>query len=89
MDYRYFVEDDVPGQIKKMLAKDQKFAAIVADIRQMSNAERSRLLYRAQRTYKATWKQIGCISRRGQTLAGQKAERLCAEAIVGLVKQNL
>jgi hypothetical protein len=53
----------------------------------MGPGAREKLLNEGMNTYKPTWALRKEISPNGQTEAGQKAERLIAEAIVDLVRE--
>lgn len=88
-EYRMFKAQNVPGWITSQLRKDEAFITLVAEIRKMDVRQRNSMLARAARTYKPTWRQQGHISRSGQTVAGQLAERDIAVAIVRLVKEML
>jgi hypothetical protein len=97
LDYQCFTSDDlarfksvnVPRQVTERLKTDAEFLSLVREIGQLSSGARSQLLSRAYRTYRPTWRQLGRISRAGQTVAGQQAERLMAKAIADLVGELL
>jgi hypothetical protein len=96
-DLARFKADRVTAELVGQLKDDKDFLAIVDSIRGMGSAERTKLLDRAQQTYKKTWAELGydpatsppAKLREGQTDAGQEAERSIAEAVVELVRQKL
>jgi hypothetical protein len=96
-DYQCFTWEDlkeskasnVPAMVASTLRNDPEFLAVVDQIRQMTAADRNRLLHRASLTCKPTWARLGRITPEGQTVAGQQAELLLARAIVGLVRELL
>jgi hypothetical protein len=40
-------------------------------------------------TYKKTWAELGQITSKGQTTAGQKAEKMIASAVADLIKETM
>jgi hypothetical protein len=84
-----FVRRDVPGQATKRLMTEEDFCRILTDVRGMSASERSLLLQCARRCYRPTWAELGRVSKDGQTTAGQRAERLLAEAIADFLEAQL
>jgi hypothetical protein len=61
----------------------------VLTIKAMPPADRERLLESSRELSHPTWRELGRISREGQTDAGQKAERMIAEAVVADVERLL
>ena len=82
-----FMQRDVPAQIVAQLENDNNFIAVIEAMKDLHPSERQDLLTRCASTYEQTWAQLGEISRRGQTEAGQTAERLIAEAIADLARR--
>ena len=93
MDLKKFQADRVPAQIVARLRSDTDFIAIVNGLKSLPPTDRSALLARARATYKKTWADLGLdpriapadALRKGQTDAGQEAERSIARAVVDLV----
>jgi hypothetical protein len=97
MDYQCFTESDlqnfisknIPNVIKLNLQKSNEYLTVVLAIKEMDPVARQNLLMSAQSTFKPTWEELGEISKKGQTEAGQNAEKLIAQAIVDLTKSLL
>ncbi|NQU22131.1 MAG: hypothetical protein HQ567_12680 [Candidatus Nealsonbacteria bacterium] len=88
VDHQRFLQS-VPADMTRHLRKDEQFLDLVVQIKKMQAPEREALLRQALRTFRPTWAENGRISRDGQTVAGQHAERLVAQMIVDLVKSLL
>jgi hypothetical protein len=84
-----FKKNKTIDKIVASLRKDKNFLKIVTDLRSMPKDQLTKALGFAAQTYHPTWAEIGEISPKGQTDAGQEAERLIAEAIVGLARELL
>lgn len=89
IDLNNFHSTDVPKTIANDLRRDNKFLAIVRSIQNLNSPQRTELLDKAASTYQPTWAQLGKIDRRGQTDAGQQAQKEIADTVVGLVKEML
>jgi len=97
VDFKTFMHEKTTDKIVEGLRRDQDFIAVVNAIRDMNTEHRSALLNRARRHYKSTWAELGLDPRttsanelrRGQTDAGQQAEKLIAQAVVDLVRQMI
>jgi uncharacterized caspase-like protein len=87
IDLRNFIDDEVPDQVTSELRGDQQFLRLAADVGRMALDERERLLNRTARIAKQTWAERVEISCEGQTVAGQRAERMIAKAVVDLVRE--
>ena len=88
-DLELFRERRTPMQIGLAVARLSEFHSIVKELASLPSAERGRLLAGLRRPLRPTWAELGRITRRGQTDAGNLAERLIADAIVDLVEQVL
>jgi hypothetical protein len=86
LDLANFIKEKKPAKIAEELKRDNEFLDTVLAIKAMPATERQRLLERALTIYKPTWAQLGRIDPKGQTEAGQKAEKVIAETIVNLVR---
>jgi hypothetical protein len=84
-----FKQRDVPGQIVRQLRTSAQFRAIVEQLRKQPAGKRARYLQKCRAIAHPTWAQLGKISPRGQTEAGQQAELLIAQAIVRLANEML
>jgi hypothetical protein len=82
-----FIAKGTLKDITAQLKADSEFLDVVLAIKHMPPSERQKLLNKGSHTYKPTWEQLGEISPKGQTSAGQKAEQMIADAIVNLVKE--
>ena len=85
-DLANFIREKRTLKIVEELKRDNEFLDTVIAIKSMPAPERQRLLESALNTYKPTWQQLGRIDPKGQTAAGQQAEKMIAETIVNLVK---
>ena len=89
-----FVKSGKTRQVTEQLKKDDEFIEVVLAIKAMSPSDRQKLFDLAQNTYRKTWGELGLDPakspeselRKGQTDAGQRAEKLVSEAIVNLAK---
>jgi len=97
VDYNSFEQDKTTSKIVGQLRQDGDFRTLVSAIKAMQPDKREDLLARAAKTYKSTWAELNMNPTtapreqliKGQTDAGQKAEREIAEAVVDLVKQMI
>lgn len=89
-----FEKNGTVDGIVKSLEADPEFLKIVEGMRAMPAEEREALLQQAEVAYSPTWEQLDMDPminspeelRRGQTRAGQTAERMIAEGIVNQVR---
>ena len=88
-DLDKFHDADIPKKIVQELRRDKKFIAVLQSLKSLNRQQREELLDRAASTYKPTWAQIAKIDRRGQTDAGQQAEKEIAAAITALTREML
>jgi hypothetical protein len=88
-DLDSFTKEKRPAQIVAELRHNNEFLDIVRAIKAMPPAERQRLLASSRELSHPTWRELGRISREGQTDAGQQAERMIAKAIVAEVERLL
>jgi hypothetical protein len=86
-DLRHFIQSGQPRKIAEALKASPRFMAVVAALKQMPANERQQLLNSCRRPLRPTWAEYGAISPAAQTIAGQRAELLIAEAIVNLVAE--
>lgn len=84
-DLKNFISNRTASRISLELKHNPQFLDVVFAIRKMEHSERLALLKSANKPLRDTWAKLGKITREGQTLAGQKAEQLIAQAIVDLV----
>ena len=90
-----FTDDDLAAfrtnrtaeQIVTRLRRDPQFLNVVAAIKALGSTEREDLLAAASAERRKTWRELGHISREGQTEAGRQAETLVALAIVAEVQR--
>lgn len=87
IDLKKFKKSDKIQIIIDELKNDKRFIAAVSALNNLPPDEQQELLDSAMSTYKPTWAELGEISRKGQTDAGQEAEKLIAEAVVNLIKK--
>lgn len=87
-DLDRFIHKRVVDRITQEIDNDPVFDDIVLAVKNLSEYEQAALLDSASKTYKPTWAQMGSINIAGQTEAGQKAEKMIAEAICNLVRKR-
>ena len=83
-------------EITNNLKQEKNFQDVVSAIGQLPPSERQALLTKGSKIYKKTWEELDLIPGRntqedakGQTVAGQNAEKQIAKAIVNLVNAML
>jgi beta-glucanase (GH16 family) len=86
LDLERFIRVKMATRIANRLKSDQRFLKVVHAIEKMPENEMKDLLTRCLTISRPTWAELGRISSRGQTDAGQTAELLIGEAIVKLVR---
>ena len=82
-----FKKERIPDKIVAELMEDNHFIDLIISIKNMSPAERQKLLDRCANTSKSSWAELGKITPEGQTEDGKNAELLIARAIVAEVKK--
>jgi hypothetical protein len=88
-DLERFLSEKVPDQIVQSLKNDTRFLTAVEKIRAMKPDERAAYLQRCRAPLHRTWSELGAISPKGQTEAGQRAELAVSNAIVDLAAKVL
>lgn len=86
-DLSRFVQNRIAESVVNSLRRDPKFLDVILSIRKMEPGKRLDLLISADKPLRRTWAELGRISREGQTVAGQEAEKMIAKEIVNLVKK--
>ena len=89
VDLEVFLAEKVPDQIVASLKTSPRFLAAVEKVRAMPHEERAAYLLRCRAPLHKTWAQLGSISPKGQTEAGQRAELAISKAIVDQVEKIL
>jgi hypothetical protein len=88
-DLARFLAEKVPDQIVAQLKNSSQFLAAVEKVRAMSPEARAAYLQRCRLPLHKTWAELGAISPKGQTDAGQRAELAIAKAITDLAVKLL
>jgi hypothetical protein len=88
-DLERFTRDKVPEQIVAMLQTSSRFLAAVEKVRAMRHEERAAYLKRCRLPLRKTWAELGAISPKGTTEAGEKGELAISNAIVDLAEKLL
>ena len=88
-DYERFTREKVPDQVVAQLKTNSRFLAAVETVRAMSPADRDAYLKKCRLPMRKTWAQLGEISPKGTTEAGQRAEIDLANAIADLAEKTL
>lgn len=92
-----FKNNGILNKIEKRLREDKNFTAVAEAIKNISPDKQQELLDKARKTYKQTWRQLELNPKRdskedllkGQTDAGQEAEKMIAQKVVHLVNEML
>ena len=87
LDLQSFKKERKPEQIVNKLMHDNTFIDLVIAIKNMNPSDRQKLLETNSQIAKPTWRELGSISKKGQTDAGKEAELLIAKAIVSKIKK--
>jgi hypothetical protein len=88
-DLDRFTRDKVAQGIVAQLKTNSRFLATVEKVRAMPPDARSAYLKRCRLPLHKTWAELGSISSKGQTDAGQRAELMISNAIVDLAENLL
>ncbi len=88
-DYDRFMREKVPDQIVAQLKTNSRFLTAVANARALSQNDREAYLKRCRLPLRKTWAELGGISPKGTTEAGQRAETAIANAITDLAEKIL
>ena len=88
-DLDRFQKAKVPDQIVAQLKGSSRFVAAVEKVRAMSPDDREAYLKRCRLPLRKTWAELGGISAKGTTEAGQQAELAIANAITDLAEKTL
>ena len=87
VDLDEFKRAGKPARIARGLRDAKEVAGAVSALRGLSQEQRTKLLATCRTALRPTWARLGRISGEGQTLAGNQAERMIADAIVDMVVQ--
>ncbi len=88
-DLDRFTREKVADRIAASLRTDPRFLAAVEKVRAMPEADRAAYLKRCRQPLRRTWAELGEITPKGTTEAGQRAEIAIAAAITDLAKSLL
>jgi hypothetical protein len=77
------------GEVAQLIQADADFGGVCDAVKRNSPAERDGLFNAALRIYRPTWAQLGRIDPAGQTDAGQQADILIGQTVVGLVRARV
>ena len=96
-DLKEFVADNKVEKISQSLKTSKPFIEIIDGMRSMNAAKQQELLQQAASTYRPTWAERGTDPhtssveelKKGQTEAGNTAERMIAEAVVTVARSLL
>jgi hypothetical protein len=88
-DFAKFIELRKQDQIVTNLMNQNSFIDLIISIKKMTPSSRQSLLDTSKKIAKPTWVELGSITSKGQTEAGQKAELLIAKAIVTKIEQMI
>jgi hypothetical protein len=88
-DLERFNKENVTQQVVGVLRNSKVFLAAVDRVRALSPDDRASYLRRCRQPLRKTWAELGEISPKGTTEAGQKAEIALANAITNLAESLL
>jgi hypothetical protein len=89
LDLQRLVATGEPRRIALRLEKTPRFTEMVENLARIPSDRRKRILTGLRRPLRPTWRQLGRITRTGQTEAGARAEAMIADAIVDLVEERI
>jgi hypothetical protein len=75
-------------KIKAELLNSKSLKSLLTEVGKLSETDRNQLFKSGLATYQHTWAELGTISSKGQTTAGQTAQREIAVVVVSLVKEQ-
>ena len=84
-DLEKFIESEVLEDINNECSKNDVFKSYVHLFRMQAIAMQYRIVMSCWNAYQYTWSDLGNISELGQTVAGQKAQRLIANEVVAVI----
>jgi len=87
-DYTDFQRQNTIDLIKVEFSRSRTFTSLLAEIGKLNETERNLLFKQGLATYQPTWRELHKVSEKGQTDAGQNAQKDIATAIVNLVKER-
>jgi len=85
LDYQAFIRNQRPQRIARGLKGNRKFMEAVMALKSLPDEEQAPFIEDLRRPLRPTWRQLGRISREGQTEAGQRAELDIANAVADVV----
>ncbi len=85
---RFKQENTIP-QVQTNLRRSGKFSDLVDMLAQLPETRRNDVFQEGRDTFKETWEKIGKVTIEGQTDAGQQAEKMIAEAVVELAREQV
>jgi hypothetical protein len=89
VDLQNFNSKKTVDKICSQLRNSKEINKIIIELNKMNKEDLAKLFDNASNTYKKTWAELGEITPKGQTDAGQTAEKMIAERIVTLIKEML
>ncbi len=89
VDLDRFMREKVPDRVAASLRSNPRFLAAVEKVRAMPAADRGAYLKRCRQPLRRTWAQLGEITPKGTTEAGQRAEIAIAAAITDVAESLL
>lgn len=94
LDYQCFTEKDLERfkgnrtttVVTNSLQQDISFWRVILWLKNLPTERKENMFEQAKETYKPTWAELGEVSCKGQTQAGQEAERMIADAVEKLAR---
>lgn len=84
-----FIQQRKAKVIANDLINNKDYINVVLAIKYMNPISRNDLYSKGYQTYRPTWAELGRIDPKGQTIAGQEADKMIAHAIIEKTQQLL
>ncbi len=88
-DLDRFKQENTIARIQRNLKENNKFSDLVKMLTGLPERKQKDIFQKGRYTFKKTWAELGEITIAGQTVAGQRAEKMIADTIVELAKEQV
>lgn len=88
-DLDRFKQENNIAKVQRNIAESGKFSDLIDMLVELPERRRNDVYQVGRYIFKKTWAELGEITAEGQTDAGQKAEKMIADAIVAYAKQQV
>ncbi len=88
-DLDRFKQENTIAKVQRNLRESGKFSDLVDMLAKLPERRRNDIYQKGRYVFKKTWAELGEITISGQTDAGQKAEKMIADTIVELAREQV